>query len=412
MHASVNRSFDDCEATALPENEEEWLKFDVIVLGDVAPDDLGTGVMRTLEKFVASRAGTLIVISGRQHMPHAFEHTPLADALPVQLAGSRRGDATSPDSAYYFKIASGAESHVIMQQSTDPRESDAVWRSLPQLHWRHPACIGEGRSHRLGLCGRSTRRRWSVNRHQRDRALILWHRFGAGRVMQLAFDQTWRLRYGIGDQHHHRFWGQVLRWSIQDRLVAGTELVRMGTDRVFYRVGDTVTVRARLLDRNRNVVESEDTKVSIYSGDKLVQQIMLTPGSESGGMLTAKIDGLNGVGKYRVELTGPTVARLLQSEGRADESVAIDVALEGSDPASEMSDLVANATVPSQLADWTGGVVTRPSEAASILERLGPKSTFHREQWTVPLWNLWPLIITFLLVVGVEWVLRKSTGLI
>ena len=53
-----------------------------------------------------------------------------------------------------------------------------------------------------------------------------------------------------------------------------------------------------------------------------------------------------------------------------------------------------------------------PSEAAGILERLGPKSTFHREQWTVPLWNLWPLIITFLLVVGAEWVLRKSTGLI
>ena len=65
MHASVKRAFDDCEATAMPENEEEWLKFDVIVLGDVAPDDLGTDVMRTLEKFVASRAGTLIVVSGR-----------------------------------------------------------------------------------------------------------------------------------------------------------------------------------------------------------------------------------------------------------------------------------------------------------------------------------------------------------
>jgi hypothetical protein len=138
---------------------------------------------------------------------------------------------------------------------------------------------------------------------------------------------------------------------------------------------------------------------------------MLTSQSESGGMLIAKIDGLNRVGKYRIELTGPTVDRLLETEGRTNEPVSVDVAFEGLDRSTEMSDLVANATMPSQLADWTGGIVASPPEADSILERLGPKSTFHREQWTVPLWNLWPLIITFLMVAQVEWVLRKSTGL-
>ena len=411
LHASVNRTFDDCEATALPENEAEWLKFDVIVLGDVSPDDLGSDVMRSLEKFVASRAGTLIVVSGRHHMPHAFAQTPLAAALPIQLAGSRRGDATSPDSSYYFKIATGAESHVIMQQSTDPRDNDAVWQSLPQLHWRHPASKAKVGATVLAYAGQD-RKDVGSRQDQRDRALILWHRFGAGRVMQVTFDQTWRLRYGIGDQHHHRFWGQVLRWSIQDRLAAGTELVRMGTDRMLYRVGDTVSVRARLLDKNRNVVESKDTGVSIYLGDELVQQSLLAWQPESGGMLTAKFDGLNRGGKYRIELTGPTVDRLLRTEDRTDETVSVDIALEAAAATTETFDLVADATVPTRLADWTGGIVTSPSEAASILERLGPKSTFHREQWTVPVWNLWPVIIAFLLIAGVEWVLRKSTGLI
>lgn len=411
MYASVNRTFDDCEATALPENEDEWLKFDVIVLGDVAPDDLGTDVMHTLEKFVASRAGTLIVVSGRQHMPHAFEQTPLEDALPVQLNGSRLGDATSPDLSYYFKIASGAESHVIMQQSTDPNESEAVWKSLPELHWRHPASKAKVGATVLAYAG-SAPNDVGSQQDQRDRALILWHRFGAGRVLQLAFDQTWRLRYGIGDRHHHQFWGQVLRWSIQDRLVAGTELVRMGTDRVLYRAGDSVMVRARLLDKDRNIVESEDTSVSIYFDDELVQQTMLTSQAESGGMLMAKIEGLNRVGKYRIELNGPTVDRLLQSEGRAGEVISVDIGIEGPELTLELSELVANATVPLQLADWTGGSVVGPSDAASVLERLGPKSTFHREQWTTALWNRWPVIITFLLIAGLEWGVRKSTGLI
>ena len=411
MHASVNRTFDDCEATALPENEKEWMKFDVIVLGDVAPDDLGPDVMQTLERFVASRAGTLIVISGRQHMPHAFEQTPLADALPVQLEGSRLGDASSPEPAFHFKIASGAASHVIMHQSNNPHENEAVWTSLPELHWRHPASkakVGATVLAYAGLDGNDA----SPPLDQHDRALILWHRFGAGRVMQLAFDQTWRLRYGIGDQYHHRFWGQVLRWSIQDRLVAGTELVRMGTDKAMYRVGDSLTVRARLLNQDRNVVESTDTRVSIYLDNELIQQTMLTAQPADGGMLTAKFDGLVRVGKYRIELSGPTVDRLLQMEGRPDASVSVDIGFDGPESAAEISDLIASTEVPSQLADWTGGTVVGPSEANMLLDRLGPKSTFHREEWTVPVWNRWPFIAAFLMIAGLEWGVRKSTGLI
>lgn len=411
MHASVNRTFDDCEATALPVNEEEWLKFDVIVLGDVAPDDLGENVMLTLGKFVAARSGTLIVLSGRQHMPHAFAQTPLADVLPVQLDGSPSGDATSPDSEYRFRVASGAESHVIMQQATDPEKNEAVWNALPRLHWRHPTSKAKAGATVLAYA-EENRDSVSSQQEQRDRALILWHRFGGGRVMQLAFDQTWRLRYGIGDQHHHQFWGQVLRWSIQDRLSAGTQWVRMGTDRALYRIGDSVNVRARLLDKNRSAVVSEDTQVFVYLDDELIQKTPLKMQPDSGGMLMGKIDGLDREGAYRIELVGPTVDRLLQREGRSDEPVSIDFALEGSSSRSEMSDRVADTTVPAQLAAWTGGIVVNPAETDRVLDRLGPKSTFRRNQWTVPLWNRWPLILAFLLLVGVEWVFRKSTGLI
>lgn len=411
MHASVNRSFDDCEATALPKSEEEWMKFDVIVLGDVAPSDLGTGVMETLEKFTGKRGGSLIVVAGRQYMPHAFEQTPLADALPVQLTGSRPGDATSPDASYYFRIASGAESHVIVQQSSNQSESEAVWQSLPQLHWRHPASRAKAGATVLAYAGLDPDAVGSA-RDQQDRALILWHRFGAGKVMQLTFDQTWRLRYGVGDKHHHQFWGQVLRWSIQDRLAAGTELVRLGTDRVLYRGGDSVTVRARLLDENRNTVVSQDTMASVYLNDELVQQTLLGAQSDDSGMLSATIDGLEQAGKYRVELSGPTVVQLLRSEGRAEELISLDFAIEGMNENTEISDKVADSSVPIQLADWSGGTVVSPAEAASLLERLGPKSTFQREQWTVPLWNLWPVIASFLMIVSLEWAMRKSTGLI
>ena len=77
------------------------------------------------------------------------------------------------------------------------------------------------------------------------------------------------------------------------RLAAGTELVRLGTDRVLYRGGDSVNVRARLLDKNRNTVVSQETMASVYLDDELLQQTLLRAQSDAGGMLTATIDGLD-----------------------------------------------------------------------------------------------------------------------
>jgi hypothetical protein len=62
----------------------------------------------------------------------------------------------------------------------------------------------------------------------------------------LTFDQTWRLRYGVGDTHHHRFWGNLLRWGTGENLRAGTENVRLGTDQLAYETGDRVKLLARL----------------------------------------------------------------------------------------------------------------------------------------------------------------------
>ena len=81
--ASAGRPIDDVEASLPPKDEAEWMKFDVIILGDVAPKYLGAGEQRILRKFVADRAGTLIVVSGPLYMPHAYAGTPLAEVLPV-----------------------------------------------------------------------------------------------------------------------------------------------------------------------------------------------------------------------------------------------------------------------------------------------------------------------------------------
>ena len=49
--------------------------------------------------------------------------------------------------------------------------------------------------------------------------------------------------YKVGDTYHHRLWAQIMRWATAGRLPAGTEHVKLGSDRVRYRAGERITLR-------------------------------------------------------------------------------------------------------------------------------------------------------------------------
>ena len=84
----------------MPQNAEEWLKFDVIVLSDVGPNLLPGSVQRILANFVEKRGGTLIVVAGPEFMPRAYLGSALADLLPVESTPSRAKSWGASDSAY------------------------------------------------------------------------------------------------------------------------------------------------------------------------------------------------------------------------------------------------------------------------------------------------------------------------
>ena len=417
VHASAGRAFDDCDATGLPRSESEWLKFDTVVLGDVSPEQLGPDGVRALETFVRKKGGSLVIIAGHNFMPHAYRSNPLADLLPVKLTGPRFQTAESPDAACFLKATMEGKNHVILQQSDE--RSAAVFPQFPELSWRHPDCEARVGATVLAWASQQpepaapeadvneARSDEPLQETQRRNSLMAWHRFGAGKVLQLNFDESWRLRYGIGDRLHHQFWGQIIRWSVGERLAAGTDLVRMGTDRTLYHSGDPIVVQARLLDEQRNPVTDQSVKAVVLEDDIPVRTIDLVPQDDRPGLLQAEIRDLDEPGKYRVELQGVIVNDLLTRDVQADESVGVEIAIESAALDDERLDLVADPAIATQLAEVTGGIVVASEDLDDVMQHLGPTSTFHRKRWTVPLWNLWPVISTFLGGLTVQWILRR-----
>lgn len=408
MRASAQRAFDDCEANALPIDETEWFKFDVIILGDVSPQELGDAGIQALERYVKDRGGALVVIAGPNQMPHAYRNTPLADVLPVLMNRQAVATARSPDPSFHFSPTQEGVAHAALQ-----RWATAAEPSFPELTWRHPDREAKAGARVLAYASRNRETpndaQLDVN-EQRRRALMLWHRFGTGKVMQLNIDETWRLRYGIGDRLHHEFWGQIIRWAVTDRLSAGTDLVRLGTDRTLYKSGEVISVQARLLNADRSPVIDAPVQAKIVFEDEVTRTIDLIPDPQNLGMLQGEVRDLPQPGKYHIELSGDVVDKLLTLEATGTQTVGLEIGVEATAENLERLDIVADDTVPRQIADWTGGTVADLASADSVLSNLGPKSTFARERWTVPLWNRWPVIGLFLGGLSLEWLLRKRTG--
>ncbi|MGB4707544.1 MAG: hypothetical protein WBH28_03725 [Fuerstiella sp.] len=413
MRASAQRAFDDCEANALPLDEAEWFKFDVIILGDVSPQKLGNNGIEALERFVKDRGGALVVIAGPNQMPHAYRATPLADVLPALMNRPAITTARSPVPSCYFSLTQEGVSDEVLQNA-----AGAANTSFPELTWRHPDCEAKAGANVLAYASANRERPNDAKTDvadQRRQALMLWHRFGTGKVLQLNFDETWRLRYGIGDRLHHEFWGQIIRWAVTDRLSAGTDLVRMGTDRTLYKSGEPISIQARLLNSDRSPITDARVQAKVLIDNEVVRTVDLTADPQNEGMLHGEIRDLTQSGKYRIELSGEVVDKLLALEATGTQTVGLEIGVEASAENLEQLDLVSDDTVPRQIADWTGGTVVDLSNADltsvdSVLSNFGPKSTFVRERWTVPLWNRWPVIGLFLSGLSVEWLLRKWMG--
>ncbi|MBI5722555.1 MAG: hypothetical protein HZA50_01245 [Planctomycetes bacterium] len=439
--ASASRGPDQSQATALPDGKTEWMKFDAVILGDVSPSALGGKAMDAIREFVSVRGGTLIVIAGRDHMPAGYfgdsqaKNTAasssvatgpalpasFADLLPVAPAGGLASGPAAAPAQRGFRLAATEEGsrHMLLQIADDPLASQAAWQALPEFSWRCPlrardtaAVLAYAVDARSSASGRpeylDPNEASQIRAFQRANPLIAWQNVGAGRVLFMAFDETWRLRFRTGDQKHHRFWGQLIRWACPEKLSGGVDNLRIGTDRVRYDGPGQVQVRARLLDLAFAPVAADDAAVELLdAGGAAVRRVPLLPVEGSPGAYQAGL-GEVAPGFYRVRLASKVLERLLLPEGRDKVVAEFQVAPL---PAGELVELSPDPALPRRLAAMTGGAVFTPHQAADVVYLLGKPVRLIEDRRQYQVWDSWWLFAAIVLLAGAEWVVRKVAGL-
>jgi len=438
--ASAANPPDVVEATVLPAGETEWLKFDVIVLGDVAPNSLGAEALGSIEKFVTERGGTLIVISGERHVPCEYADTGLARLLPVRLPSAEGAAPAMSGESFRIALTAEGRDHVIMQlsstsgvspddvkgpistgqtpevrQRTDPDENLRVWNSIPPIYRRTVAEAAQGATVLAYALTQAAPKPDAddaetlgrVRDYERRNALITAHNVAAGKVLFLAFDRTWRLRYRVGDTYHHRFWGQVMRWATENKLPAGSTFVRIGTGRARYAPDEPVRVTARIVRRDFTPVRSDEVAVRVFKGPDEALRRKLEYVPDSPGLYTASL-GTLAPGTYRVELDAPVAEPILAADNM--EKVWTEVSVAPADR-TEQVELSSDRGLMGAIAGQSGGMVTEPARAHRVREAFGGGTEVRREGRDYSIWDSWPLLVLIVTIAAAEWIIRKRAGL-
>jgi hypothetical protein len=120
-------------AAGFPRTRDELFAYRGLVIGSMEASALSGDQLRMIADFVDRRGGGLLMLGGA----HAFGEggyggTPVADALPVTLPGSRDQGERTPVALQILPTRAGA-THAVTQLRPTEAESSARWRTLPQL---------------------------------------------------------------------------------------------------------------------------------------------------------------------------------------------------------------------------------------------------------------------------------------
>jgi hypothetical protein len=242
-----------------------------------------------------------------------------------------------------------------------------------------------------------------------ERAFLCWHRIGAGRVAYLAAPDTYKLRFQIGDRMHHRFWGQFLRWITAAGAGAGTDVVRLQTDRTRYADGEPVEVTVWLKDPGGRPLEGEEVQVEARTFNNEATSAELTPDPQVPGRYFGTLTNL-AAGAYQLGVRGKVVDELLKQSQQAD-GVQATITVTASNSI-ELMNTQCNRALLEQLAQLTGGQVIPPTALGEVLQLVSFTPEVRESIQRTPLWNRWSNLFIVLGCLFTEWIVRKGKGLV
>jgi Putative glutamine amidotransferase len=366
--------------------------FDVILVLNFGHEDQGVSLAAfrpDIERYVHN-GGAFAYLGGDRSFGDAQSSiNPFDQVLPVVTAG------LAAQEPFQAKLTVAGLTHPITALGSGATSSEAAWAAFPAIPGMNLTRPKEGSTvlltHPTALVD------------GQPAPLLTIAELGRGRTMAIATDATWYWAFpshssGANTRNYERFWSNAIRWLVRDpdlttlSVTADPSSVEPGKP-----VG--VVVVARMPDYQ----PAPGAKVSVDLVD-----------ADDGHIVAQQTGDAAADGTIRLEFPPPeagaykVVGRATKDEKPLGESTDA-VAVRAVGP--ELADARVNGALLEEIAKATGGKFfdSPQLQLADVPLREPPLVEIGRSK-DQPLWDRWYWLTMLVVVVGLEWAVRRRFG--
>lgn len=378
-----------------PTKKEELLAYDLVILGDVDPQNFAAGQLESLAEYVSKFGGGLLTIAGRRHMPQSYTNTPIEKLLPIEWSQQPAAPAAAEapaDKPIRPELTLAGRASLMLRLADTETNSAAAWAQLPPIYWTATVTRAKPSAEVLLVDPDPSR----ATRFGKMPVIAL-QQYGMGQVMYVGTDNTWRWRRNNGDRIYGLFWGQVVQRLALPHLLGEAKRTQLTADKKSYSSGERVTIYARLYTASYEPIAEPSVRAIVVPAGQT---------SPRTSVLMRPLPGQPGM--YRGEFTAaaPGVYDVFVEQ---DEKTRLEVPV--MDAKLETGQTAMNETLLRELATISGGAFFREEDLHRLPDAMDLRterirSTFDVEVWSSPLY-----FVVLMMLVTAEWVLRKMNQL-
>ncbi len=391
--------------TRLPQTIEELGQYNVVLLLDPDPAEFDDRWVKLLRDFCEYKAGGVMFMAGPQFSSEFLTKPSLKsfrEIVPVRFGDLEEIEvnealaSATDDRAGKMLLVPFNMDHPVMSFRSEPEENLKIWNLMPGIYWSFPAL-------RAKPTARVLMERGDQVSAEGNQPLLVSGRFGAGSVLYLGFQGTWRWRpIGLQAQYFDRFWIQVVRFLVETRSLQGSRRGFIDREKTEYELGERVTLVARLLDEQFKPSKEPTFDATIKSNDGREQTIKLKLLPNQEGRYEGAFPATR-IGAYEATV----------KLGDGSEKLIDPVSFRVVSPSAESGSYWLNEKLLRDISERSGGQYFRLDSIKKLPEVLpNTVERFTFNSPPEPLWDAspklrWMVFLLPVVLLTIEWAARK-----
>lgn len=394
-----------------PTSKEVLFDYDAIIFGNVGSSKFTRQQLEDTVEFVRTRGGGFLMLGGSRSLGNhkiedSYINTPIAQVLPVELelgptpappppirrfATPRQRNRTSSTAEDTLQLTAEGKIDPLMALADEPRENMKRWEQLTLSSYSR---VRRAKAGATVLAVHPT-----DSNEFGNRILIATHNYNAGRVMVFTplSSWNWQMHMPHEDDSHERFWRQTAKWL----TTVQKDQLKLDIPKTSYTLKEAVIINATAYDHQFELTNQAKVRVIITDENGRKRETSLEQVLGQDGFYTARFIPPRH-GEYRVTLVGT-----LGGKSLGEQSGLFEVA----ESYAEFTNAELNAQLLQTLANTSGGRYYTLEDASEMVNHIPLVESATSQLVDEEIWDM-PLIFAgVILLLGLEWFLRKRRGL-